>query len=601
MASKRLLLQAGALTGALALTVTGCGGGSNSTTSSPSAGGASSAGGTGNAPSREVRNPSTAKGGELRLAANADFDSLDPARTYYGYSINFQRLLTRTLVTFKARPGAAGTELEPDLATAVPQGQENNTVWTYKLKPGLKFEDGTPITSQDIKYGAERIFATDQINGGPTYVICLLTKCDASGASTEYQGPYKDKGGLKSIETPDESTITFRLVKPFADWNYVLTLPGVSPVPQAKDKGANYQSRPVSSGPYKIQTYTPGKSLILDRNPNWDQASDTVRTGLPETVNVSMGASLPDIDQQILDNQQDYFLEDTGVQASTQARLLNRDGTIQGAYQNRASNNNTGYMRYVTIQTKVAPFDNVHCRRAVQYAANKVDLQAARGGPITGGDIADNTFPPSLAGAPQNVQARYPNGADHKGNLEEAKRELAECGQPNGFTTTMATSTTPKSKAVGAATQQALGRVGIKVDVKSFDAAQYYSSVIGSTSNVAKNKLGLADAGWGPDFPTGYGFYSQIVDGRAIKPQGNSNYSELNDPTINQLIDEALVAKSRDEFNAKFQEVDKQVMEAASMVPFVFDRALSVQSDRLKNVYFNQGYGHFDVATMGVQ
>jgi peptide/nickel transport system substrate-binding protein len=258
-------------------------------------------------------------------------------------------------------------------------------------------------------------------------------------------------------------------------------------------------------------------------------------------------------------------------------------------------------MRYLTIQTTVPPFDNVHCRRAVQYAVNKVDLQAARGGPITGGDIADNTFPPTLAGAPQNVQARYPNGADHKGNIAEAKRELAECGHPDGFAVTMAGSVSPKSKAIGAATQQALAKVGIKVDIKSFDASQYYSSVIGSPSNVAKNKIGLADAGWGPDFPTGYGFYYAIVDGRAIKAQGNSNYSELNDPVINKLIDDSLVATDRAAFDKAYQDVDKQLMEDASMVPFVFDRSLTVQSERLKNVYFNQGYGHFDLATMGVQ
>ena len=597
MARKRLLLQAGALTGTLALALTGCGGGSES--SSSTASGSSSSGNA--APSGDIRNPSTTKGGELKLAATSDFDSLDPARTYYGYGFEFnQRFLTRTLVQFQAKPGQAGTELAPDLATEVPMGTENNTVWTYKLKPGLKFEDGSPITSKDIKYGVERVFASDQITGGPDYVKCLLTVCDKDGASP-YQGPYKDKAGLDAISTPDDMTISFKLVKPFADWNYIMNLPGTGPVPEAQDKGANYQSKPVSSGPYKIVTYTPGKSLMLDRNPNYDQSTDPVRLALPDTVNVQIGAQPADIDQQILDNQVDYAIEDVGVQSATQARLLNRDGSIQDAFKNRVSTQNTGYLRYLTLQTNVPPLDNVHCRRAVQFAVNKVDLQNARGGPITGDDIADNSFPPSLAGAPQNAAARYPNGADHKGDIEAAKRELAECGQPNGFKTVQASSNTPKSKAVAAATQQALERVGITVEVKSFDAAQYYASVIGSPSNVKAKGFGIADAGWGPDFPTGYGFYSQIVDGRKIKPAGNSNYSSLDDPKINQLIDESLEASSREAFNMKYQELDKQLMENATMVPFVFDRSLAAVSERLKNVYFNQGYGHFDLATMGVQ
>jgi peptide/nickel transport system substrate-binding protein len=243
----------------------------------------------------------------------------------------------------------------------------------------------------------------------------------------------------------------------------------------------------------------------------------------------------------------------------------------------------------------------VHCRRAIQYAVNKVDLQNARGGPITGGDIAMNSFPPTLAGAPKDPAPRYPDGADHTGDLAKAKDELKQCGQPNGFSITQGHSTTAKSRAVAAATQQALSRVGIKVNLKAADSSQYYSSFIGSPQNVAKNGLGIADAGWGADFPTGYGFYSQIVDGRNIKPAGNSNYSELNDPKINSLIDESLTSTDRDTFNQKYQEVDKQLMEDATFVPFVFDRALVAVSSRLKNVYFNQGYGHFDLATMGVQ
>ncbi len=594
MVSNRLRKQAGAAMAVIALTATACGGGGDS-------GGNQSTGGNEAQPAEGVRNESDAKGGVLQLAADSDFDSLDPARTYYGYSINFQRLLTRTLVTYKAEPGATSTEVTADLAAEVPAGQENNTVWTYKLKDGLKFEDGSPITSRDIKYGVQRVFATDQINGGPTYAICLLTKCDASGASTEYQGPYKDKNGLKSIETPDDKTITFRLVKPFADWNYVMTLPGHSPVQQAKDKGANYQSRPESTGPYKIANYTPNKSLSLVRNENWDQATDDVRTALPDTVEVAIGSEQVAIDNQLLANEVDYYLPDTGVQAATQARLLERNGDVKQEFANRAQSNNTGYMRYLTLQTKVKPLDNVHCRRAIQHAVNKVDLQNARGGPITGGDIAHNTFPPTLAGAPEDPEVRYSNGADNTGDLEAAKKELAECGQPNGFSIVQAHATTAKSRAVAAATQQALARVGIKVDLAAADPSQYYSSFIGSPSNVAKRKLGIADAGWGPDFPTGYGFYSQIVDGRNIRAQGNSNYAELNDPEINKLIDESLTTTDREQFNDRYRQVDQKVMESAAIVPFVFDRALVLTSERLKNVYFNQGYGHFDVATMGVQ
>ncbi|MCW2566767.1 MAG: putative transporter substrate-binding protein, partial [Mycobacterium sp.] len=186
-----------------------------------------------------VHNPSDVKGGELRILNTDDVDSLDPARAYYAFVWNLSRFYNRTLVTFDPKPGADGQKLVADLATDTGKSSNGNKTWTYTLKDGVKFEDGTPITSKDIKYGVERVFAQDVINGGPTYLIDFL-----QDPKKPYPGPYKDKDpnklGLKAVQTPDDKTIVFNLNKPLPDFPYLLQLPGSGPVPKARDTGAQY-------------------------------------------------------------------------------------------------------------------------------------------------------------------------------------------------------------------------------------------------------------------------------------------------------------------------------------------------------------------------
>ena len=114
-----------------------------------------------------VVNPSDKTGGTLKFGASSDCDSYDPARTYYAYCWDVQRLFTRTLMGFAPKPGTEGTAVVPDMATAPGAVSADGLEWTYTLQAGLKFEDGSPITTADIKYGIQRLYAPDVINGGP--------------------------------------------------------------------------------------------------------------------------------------------------------------------------------------------------------------------------------------------------------------------------------------------------------------------------------------------------------------------------------------------------------------------------------------------------
>jgi peptide/nickel transport system substrate-binding protein len=574
---------------ALALVIAACSS-KSATPGNTASGGPAGASGF-NAASTGIVNPSTHKGGVLKLGQASDFDSLDPARTYYAYGWNFTRYYNRTLVTSTPAPGKDALKLTNDLASSQNISPDGLT-YTYKLKSGIKFEDGTPITSKDIKYGIERVFATDVISGGPTYLITFLDQ------GQKYPGPYKDtdpnKLGLKSVTTPDDSTIVIHLDKPFADLPYLLAMPGAGPVPKDKDTGAKYGSHPVSSGPYKFKSYEPGKSLVLVRNENWDPATDSVRKALPDEIDVTSGLDPEELDSELMDGTQNIDIGQVGVQPTAQAKIL-----LDPELKKNADEPLTGFTRYFAVSTVVPPLNNIECRKAVQYAADKVALQTARGGKDAGGDIAPSMIPPTVAGYDPDLTPF--TGKAGTPDVAKAKAALQACGQPNGFKTVIATTNKGKGPKVAEALQQALAKVGITATIDASDQSLYYSTTIGSPANVHKKGFGLMVAGWGADFPTGYGYLDVLVDGRKIQSAGNSNYAEVNDPAINDAIDKALLETDPAKAAAAWAQIDKMAMDTGAFLPFVFDKALNYRNPKTTNVYVDAYYGMYDFQALGVE
>jgi peptide/nickel transport system substrate-binding protein len=503
---------------------------------------------------------------------------------------NFSRFYLRTLVTEDDAPGDASLKLVNDLAQSQDISADGLT-YTYKLKSGLKYEDGSAITTKDIKYGIERVFAQDVLPGGPTYLIGALDE------GQNYKGPYKDKStdGLKSVETPDDTTIIFHLKSPDSSFPFKLAMGGASPVPQAKDTGAKYTNKPVSSGPYMFKTYEPGKSLVLTRNPNWDRSTDTVRKALPDEIDLTVISDDTEKDNALLDGTANIDVDQVGVQAATQAKVLT-DPTLKA----NADNPVTGFIRYITISTKVKPLDNIDCRKAVMYATDKVALQTARGGPTAGGAIAQGMIPPNLSGYDPGLTTY--TGPSGKPDVDKAKAALQACGQPNGFNTVIATQSTDKGKKVAEGLQQALAKVGINATIDATDPSPYYSATIGTPSNVLKKGYGLMVAGWGADYPLNAGYLQVIVDGRLILPSGgNINTAELNDPAINDLIDQANQTTDFAKDQSIWRQIDKMVMDSATYMPFVYDKALNYRNPNTTNVFQAKWVGMYEFSTLGVK
>ncbi len=586
-------LVAAAATVLAACSSSGGGGGGN-TSSAPSGaatGGTNSAKAGYNAAFNSIVNPSTKTGGTLQLGATADCDSWDPKIAYYGWCWNMQRLYSRTLVGYSVVNGTK-FKFAPDLATSMGTHNANYTKWTYTLKPGLKWSNGKAITPLDVKYGIERNWASAEIPGGPSsyFTQGIL-------APKGYKGPYKG-GSIPTITTTPNS-ITITLSGPNADFDYLMAMGASAPVPDKTEGGpgfvgATYTKHPMSSGPFMIKSYTPGKSMIFVRNPYWSQSSDTDpapegQRGRSDHRHQPGGSGQQAQGRHARRKRRDRR---RWPDADSSSPTCSRTRTAK----KQADDPTTAYTQYLVVMQTV--IKNADCRKAIFYATNKASIIAAAGGP-TNGIIAESMTPPGIEGY-DGTYNPFPVGADNTGDIAKAKDALKACGKPNGFTVKFAYPT-PSTKAplVFQAEKSALARVGIKLTAATDDASTYYTTFIGSPKNIINQQIGMAYAGWGADFPTGVGFYQAIANGNAIVDPGNSNYPSLNDPTVNKVLDAAPAGNAT---AADWQSLNHAVMDSTVYLPLWWGNTLMYRNPRMTNVTCNnaQAFGNYDFVNIGV-
>jgi len=231
------------------------------------------------------------KGGTVTIINQGDFEHLDPARNYVGGTLDFYRLVIRTLTSVRTVNGKS--ELVPDLAADLGTTKDGGKTWTFKLRDGIQYEDGSLVTCDDIKYGVARSYEDGVLDGGPTYAQDLLENNNA------YKGPYTTptKNLDSVICAADGSTITFKLANKVPYFGYVTTYGAFSPVPADQDTKQNYDLHPMATGPYKISSYDRGKQLTLVRNSYWDAKTDPIRWNYPDKFVAKFGS-----DQNVIEN-----------------------------------------------------------------------------------------------------------------------------------------------------------------------------------------------------------------------------------------------------------------------------------------------------------
>jgi len=585
--SKKRLRMVAALSAVAALGLSACGGSGNEGDGD----GGAAAKAEFNTALTQVVNPSDKKGGTIKMAHSDDWDTLDPGETYYGFAWNFARVYGRSLLMFKAAPGKESNQLVPDLAEGLGVPSDGGKTWTYKIRKGVKFEDGTEVKAKDVKYAVLRSTDKETFPNGPAYFEAFLN------LPAGYKGPYKSKGVNtdSAISTPDDYTIVFHLKNGFGGFDYLAQLTQTMPVPEAKDTGAKYRDHVISSGPYKFETVQSGKQYTLVRNDQWDQATDPNRKALPDRYEIALKVNADDIDNRVISGDLHVDLAGTGVQPASLSKVL-----TDPALKSNSDNPTLARLWYTSVNPTVKPLDNIECRKAIQYAMDKTGYQTAYGGPFSGGDLATTIMPPPIPG--YEKFDLYPAGADSKGDLDKAKESLTKCGQPNGFSTNFAyRADRPREKATAEAFQQALNRVGIKLTLKGYPAGDYFAQYAGHPGFVVKNNLGLATNGWGADWNDGFGFLSQIVDSRVIRATGGSSNTSVRIPEVDQMLDAAIAETDTAKREKLWAPIDKRVMEEAVIYPGLYAKSLLLRPKGLTNVFVSDSSGMYDYLSLGVQ
>ncbi|MCZ0207379.1 ABC transporter substrate-binding protein [Streptomyces sp. UMAF16] len=244
--------------------------------------------------------PGAREGGTLTIANPVDYTHLDPQKIYAGEAYSTSLLWGRQLTQYQVIDGRP--RLVGDLATDTGTSSDGGRTWTYHLKDGIAWEDGEPVTAQQVKYGIERTFAPG-FEAGPTYWPEWLTGSeDRTEAVKKYGGPKKD-GDLEAIETPDDKTIVFHFPEPQSDVPYMAAQSSSSPVRADKDTGTGYDVRPFATGPYRIVEHKQNKSLTLERNPHWKPATDPIRHAYPDRFEFTFGKAVLNTAQEVFNGQ----------------------------------------------------------------------------------------------------------------------------------------------------------------------------------------------------------------------------------------------------------------------------------------------------------
>jgi peptide/nickel transport system substrate-binding protein len=512
-------------------------------------------------------------------------DSLEPASSNAQESEDMLPLIYSPLTVYVA--GSNPTQIAGDLATNGGTASDDAKVWTFHIRKGIDYSYGQQVTSYDVKYDVERTFAS-MFAGGPGG-----TNLNLVGGSG-YKGPYVDKAGLSSIQTPDPYTIVFNLAAPNYDFNYLTTYPCFSGVPQSKDTGGSYGKDPVTSGPYNIASYQVGKQLILTRNPKWKLSLVPAIKAYPDKIVYQMGLDPSVIDQRLITDtstDQDAIDTDSSVQASDLAEVLNSPRVSS-----RESSVSLGANEWMlAMDVDKAPFNNQLVREAMQYAVNKQSFQTASGGPVGGGPIAHNLLGPGILG----YQSSYdPYPAPATGNPAKAKALLTQAGYPNGVTVQLdMMSGSAQNNNQATAIENALNAAGFHVKLDMIPTDSFYTAIT-MPKTVPQAEVSLWGGAWNDGGQT-----LEMWDAAYLTPSGpNYDVSQLNEPSITSLFTKGFAEPSAQAAAPVWQQINEALMSNASVVPLINESKVYLHGSDVSGDIISDVYGAptpFDISVQG--
>ena len=579
--TNKWLLRAGAL-GVTAMLIAACGG----TTTSPGA-----SGGTPNTGAPPTVDPALAKkGGTIYILTQAEqWNHVDPQRVYTGEDLAFfGGTIMRALTAYKfSADPVEGTSLQPDLATDLGTSTEGGKVWSFTLREGITWQDGSDVTCEDVKYGVSRTFATDVINQGPTYAVVYLDIPTEEDGSSAYKGPYSGVGQdlYDKAVTCDGKTITFNLKQPIADFNYTVTL-GFSPVRESDDTGETYGTvAPYvqSNGPYMVESYTTGNGgkMILVRNPEWNADSD-FRPAYPDKWEIHFGIDPKVLDQRIMQSSgNDAFAVQYGnIQPENLGIVFVDNETATPQYEGRAISGFDPYSRYYWVDNVKVP--NVKIRQAMAVALDREAIRLNIGGAFAGG-FGDGLIKPNIGGdyAPTGIwDTFFGKKIADSGDPELAKTLIAESGEA-APDLVFNFADTPVNQQTAAIVIESLGKAGFNVTPAPLPPGQYYSIVFDP-----EQSGDFGTAGWGADWPN-----ASTVLPPLLTDAGGWNLSRTNDETVNAAVTAGLTELDRAAQMKIWQDLNKYQTEQMMNIPTFFGLSQTIGGTKVGPLYRWAAYG----------
>jgi peptide/nickel transport system substrate-binding protein len=519
----------------------GCGGGSGSSAAGSGGGG------------------TPVNGGTLLAGIPANPDHLDASLSATTEGWEILEATNDGLMTFKRAGGGAGSEVVPDLATAMPKISDGGLVYTFHMRSGVRFSPpvNRTVRPSDEKWSIERILKVDSSNvGWYTGIV---------GATAYEKGKAKSITGI--VANDAAMTISFHLTQPDGTFLEYLAVPTAFVYPAGTpDKDISTLARyRVATGPYMISSYVPSQQVVLTRNPNFHPWPNTPNGHLSE-IKISIGVTPEQAVNETADGELDWYFENPPPDRLAQ---------LERQYPNQIQKGATGEIEYFSMNERLYPFNKLAVREAVNYASNREAMLKLEGGQ---GDISENVIPPSFGTA-------YKKHTFFLYDPAKAKQLIKSAHVAGAHVTVWVLNTEPYPN-VAAYMASVLNSLGMVATVKVVDASVYWDLIA-----TEKNDPQIAYNNWSQDFPEGADFIDTQLNGQGIVNVGNDNQSNVNIPAYNKLIDKAKRLPLGNARNALWAKLDADFMK--NNVPWVvFMNAARYKffSARLHGLVFNGTY-----------
>jgi ABC-type transport system substrate-binding protein len=472
------------------------------------------------------------KGGVLAISYQDEPGTLDPALDWDdGWTAVYS--LFSNFLKFKSGPGVEGTTLVPDMAQGLPDVSADGRVYTFKLKPNLKFAPplNRAITAEDFKYSFERMMRLPQAPA--TYFYTGIVGADAFAA-----GKAKHVSGYRVV---DPSTVEIHLTQPDPAIVYALSLPFCAVVPQewVAKWGKQFGRHPLGSGPFMFDHWQPGQEIVIARNPNYWNAAETWLDGVDFKYSISPSLAVMKLQKGEVD-----VLGDS-IPSADLPRLL-----ADPTWKDQIAEEPVLEFIWTFMDVNTRPFDQLAVRQAVAWAIDRERIVKLLGGSAA---ELDQVYPKGMPGHEEN--------SDYYGyDPEKARALLAQAGLQAGFDVTLWTHNVDPFPRIAQSVQNDLRQVGIRAEVKSVNQSTYWTLM----SQPGKMTMGLGD--WGSDFPDPSDTIKPLFT-KATAGGGSFNAGGWWSPEVEALLAKADATTDANERISLYTQMQQVIMKDAAVVP----------------------------------